>query len=247
MPVANQRGGHLFVRDMCCWEYWLNLRIFRAVNTDRPALRPIVRSIVLFSAAFAFVEASVVVYLRELYYPHGFAFPLSPIEPLHLIVELCRELATILMLIAVGWLAGATRWQKTAWFMIAFGLWDILYYVWLKVTLGWPSSLFEPDVLFLIPIPWIGPVIAPVIVSLMLIASGWLILRTEYSSGGFSPPPSAWGFAGLGTALILYTFLSDIPASLQFQVPSPYNYWIFAAGVACYGAGMVVAFRTSLR
>ncbi|GJQ21907.1 MAG: hypothetical protein HBSIN02_22620 [Bacteroidia bacterium] len=212
------------------------------MNTDqRPALRSIVRGVVLFSAAFAFVEASVVVYLRELYYPHGFAFPLSPIEPFHLIVELCREVATILMLIAAGLLAGATRWQKTAWFLIAFGLWDIFYYVWLKAVLDWPSSLTDPDVLFLIPIPWIGPVLAPVIVSLVFIAAGSLILRNEYSGVGFSPPLAAWGFAGLGTCLILYTFMSDIPASLHFQMPSPYNYWIFGAGVACYGAGMAVA------
>ncbi|MBI4417150.1 MAG: hypothetical protein HY563_00130 [Ignavibacteriales bacterium] len=213
------------------------------MTSHRADIRALVRGIVLFSVAFAFVESSVVLYLRELYYPHGFSFPLSPIEPRHLIVEVCRELATILMLIGAGWIAGTTPWQKTAWFMVSFGLWDIFYYVWLKIILDWPSSMFDWDVLFLVPVPWIGPVLAPVLISIILVTAGWLILRIELSGRRFSAPQIAWWLAGLGTVVILYSFTSDFRATLEFQMPQPYNYWLFASGVAVYAAAMIASFR----
>ncbi|MGB6122206.1 MAG: hypothetical protein WBG80_09875, partial [Bacteroidota bacterium] len=78
----------------------------------------------LFAVAFAFVESSVVVYLRTIYYPDGFTFPLRLVEEQHLIVELLRELSTILMLVAVGVIAGRRGWERFAYFMVAFGVWD---------------------------------------------------------------------------------------------------------------------------
>ena len=83
----------------------------------------------LFAIAFAFVESSVVVYLRAIYYPDGFTFPLRLIEQEHLFVEILREAATIIMLVAVGFLAGRTGWQRFGFFLICFGVWDIFYYV----------------------------------------------------------------------------------------------------------------------
>ena len=115
----------------------------------------------VFAVAFALVESSVVVYLRLLYYPEGFAFPLKPALMSHVAVEVSREVATIVMLAVVGLIAGRSRWQRFSYFMIAFGVWDIFYYVWLKIMLNWPASLLDWDVLFLIPVPWIGPVVAP--------------------------------------------------------------------------------------
>ncbi|HWP83419.1 MAG TPA: hypothetical protein VNN76_12290 [Bacteroidota bacterium] len=195
----------------------------------------------LFAITFAFVEASVVVYLRSLYYPEGFSFPLKIIPPHHLSVELARELSTIIMLVAVGILAGTTRWQKFAYFMVAFGVWDIFYYVWLKTTLDWPSSVSDWDVLFLIPIPWIGPVIAPLAISLLLIGAGVMILRIESAGVAFRPPPIAWVFSLIGTVICLYTFMQDTDASLRQVTPKPYPYWLIGVGVASYLVAIVLS------
>jgi len=94
----------------------------------------------VFGVAFAFVESSVVVYLRSLYYPEGFTFPLKMMSTSHIGVELAREAATVVMLAAVGILAGTTGWQRFGYFLVVFGVWDVFYYVWLKVILDWPSA-----------------------------------------------------------------------------------------------------------
>ncbi len=201
----------------------------------------------IFAVAFAFVEAAVVVYLRSIYYPEGFSFPLKLIPLAHLTVELARELSTMVMLGTVGVLAGSTRWSRFAFFAIAFGVWDIFYYIWLKVALDWPASLFDWDVLFLIPVPWIGPVIAPVVISFLLIAAGLMILRKESSGTTFKPGKRAWALAALGTAIILFTFVWDFDATLRFQMPQPYRYDIFLIGVACYVGALVAAGKSAGR
>jgi hypothetical protein len=196
-----------------------------------------------FAAAFAFVESSVVVYLRALYYPEGFSFPLKPIAADQLSIELVREFATMVMLAAVGFVAGSTRWSRFAFFAIAFGVWDIFYYVWLRVVLRWPVSLSEWDVLFLLPVPWIGPVIAPVLISVLLITAGWVILHKESAGTAFKPGPIAWVLSLLGTALVLYTFISDFEATLRFQMPKPYRYELFLLGVGCFVGALVSTMR----
>ncbi|MEK6754649.1 MAG: hypothetical protein AABZ02_00705 [Bacteroidota bacterium] len=190
--------------------------------------------VTLFSIAFAFVEASVVVYLQAIYYPEGFSFPLRLMSSHHIGVELSRELATVIMLAAVGILAGKSRWQKFSYFLIAFGVWDIFYYVWLKLALNWPATLFDWDILFLIPVPWIGPVIAPVLVSIVMIAGGLLMIRREEREGVFRTTRLMQLFALVGTAMILLSFLYDVDATLRFQMPKPYRYELLAAGLSCY-------------
>lgn len=199
--------------------------------------------IALFAVAFALVEAAVVVYLRALYYPDGFVFPLKLIERHHLIAELAREASTIVMLVSVGILAGRTRWQKFAHFIMAFGIWDIFYYVWLKVLLDWPATLTEWDVLFLIPIPWIGPVIAPVTIAILMIVAALGILRREASGFPYSPPIITWILGAFATAAVLFTFLRDTGATLRGELPEPFHYGVFGAGAMFYA----VAIWTSLR
>jgi hypothetical protein len=203
--------------------------------------------VALFSIAFAFVEASVVVYLRAIYYPEGFALPLKAIGNFHLGVELTREVGTMIMLATIGVLAGRTRWEKVSWFLIAFGVWDIFYYVWLKLVLDWPSSVFDWDILFLIPVPWVGPVIAPVLISLFLIIAGILIVRREQQAGVFRPPKLAWSLAVAGTVLILVSFMMDLDATLRLQLPKPYRYEFLVGGLLLYVAGMGVSFRRKPR
>lgn len=210
---------------------------------NSPALR---RAFVVaaFAIAFAWVEASVVIYLRDLYYPEGFAFPLHPIDDSRLGVELIREFATLVMLATVGILAGRTRWERFAHFAIAFGVWDVFFYGWLYAAVGWPSSLFEWDILFLLPLPWIGPVLAPVVVSLLLIAGGGMILIVERTST-FRPGPVAWSTAILGSTAILWTFMRDTEAGLHSAVPQPYHYGVFWSGAGLYAVAIAHSWKTS--
>lgn len=201
--------------------------------------------VLLFSVSFALVEAAVVVYLRSLYYPHGFSFPLEILAVNHLIVEVLREIATIVMLSTAAYLAGNARWERVAYFLVAFGAWDCFYYVWLKVILDWPSSLLDWDILFLIPIPWIGPIIAPVLVSLVFIVVGVLILLRLRNGGLIDPGlvPSLLGVGG--TAILLWSFLTDTDATLRGNMPAPYRYDLLIIGLLLYGAGFIALTRRS--
>jgi len=116
--------------------------------------------VAIFACAFAWVESAVVVYLRKIYFNGDFKFPLSivwegdkhVIDPL-IKIEFGREIATMVMLFAVGWFSGRNKFQKFCFFIIAFGIWDIFYYIWLYVMVGWPPNLMTWDLLFYIPLP----------------------------------------------------------------------------------------------
>ena len=129
--------------------------------------------VAVFAAAMAWVESAVVFYLRtminriEPYQPH----PLPLIGGLGP-AELVREAATLIMLLMVGILAGRTWRSRLGYLAIAFGVWDIFYYIFLKLLCGWPHSVLDWDILFLLPLPWWGPVLAPVSLSSRPTASG---------------------------------------------------------------------------
>ena len=143
----------------------------------------------LFAIAMGYLESAVVVYIRALYYPEGFAFPLTLISKQIMITELWREAATMVMLLGVAIVAGKSNMARFAWFIVAFGIWDIFYYVFLWVLIGWPQSLLTWDVLFFIPTTWIGPVLAPLINSLtMILLALVIILRWNRSR----PVPAGW-------------------------------------------------------
>ena len=132
--------------------------------------------VTIFGIAMAYLESAVVVYLRALMYPEGFSFPLAPADNQILITEVFREIATIIMLLGIALVSGKTFHERFAWFLYCFAVWDIFYYVFLKVLLEWPESLMTWDVLFLVPVTWVGPVITPVIASLtMILLAGFII------------------------------------------------------------------------
>lgn len=122
-----------------------------------------------FSISMGLLESAVVIYLRQAYYNDGFDFPLKAVTPAIALTELLREAATLIMLMAIGFFTGRTFSEKFAGFIYAFAIWDIFYYVFLWMLIGWPESLLTWDVLFLLPSMWTGPVIAPVITSLSMI------------------------------------------------------------------------------
>lgn len=194
----------------------------------------------IFAIGFAFIESSVVIYLRGIYYPEGFSFPLRPISSHHIAVEIARESATILVLGVVSILAGKSRWERFAFFMYGFGMWDIFYYVWLKIVANWPGSILEWDVLFLIPVPWVGPVLAPSIVAVLLIIGGCMVLKRLETTKEFKPGITAWSFSAIGAGLIIYTFVKNL--ALRYKLPVEYEWEIFSVGVLFVIVAMFSAF-----
>ena len=163
----------------------------------------------VFALAMGFFEAILVIYLRELYYPEGFEFPLNLIDPDILFFELIRELATILMLVCIGLLAGKTGLQKFGFFLFSFAVWDLFYYCGLKILIGWPDSLLTWDILFLIPITWIGPVLAPVICSFSMIYMAVLLFAGETAKKHFKLISHEWVLIISGAVIIFISFIRD--------------------------------------
>ena len=124
-------------------------------------------------------------------------------------VELVREAATLVMLVTVGMLAGRTRHARLGYTAVAFGVWDIFYYVFLRVIGDWPRSLFDWDILFLLPLPWWGPVLAPVCIALLMIVGGTLASQPTVRRPATSLTRTLWRLQGLGIALALYVFMAD--------------------------------------
>jgi hypothetical protein len=201
--------------------------------------------LLLAGGAFGFIEAAVVVYLRELAYPEGFTFPLREISTLLLRTELLRELATLTLLLA---LARATRRRalpRFAVFALSFGVWDLAYYLFLKLLLGWPAGLLDWDILFLIPAPWVSPVLAPVLVSLALIACALPILLAP-GDRSWRIGPARWVLMTLGGLLILASFLWNSAAVQAGGLPGAYPWWLFSLGMILgLGAAIPALARTT--
>ena len=221
----------------------------------------------VFAAAMGVLEAIVVVYLRELYYPAGFRFPLQPIPPKILLTEIAREICTIVMLAAVAAAVTRNAYRRFSVFLFIFGLWDIFYYVALKSFLNWPPSLLTWDILFLIPITWAGPVLAPLIVSVTMIGLGILIVHLQSRYGLVKAGSSVWILLGLGAGIITLTFVWDyarlimtggffpsirfLAENQAFQkavalyIPADYNWHAFALGEGLIIAGAAIMYRKS--
>jgi len=201
--------------------------------------------LVIYAIAMAYLESAVVVYLRALYYPNGFGFPLVAMAGPMVAIEIGREAATVVMLLGVAWLAGRDGWERFFTFSIAFGVWDIFYYVWLWVFLGWPPSLLTWDVLFLIPVPWLGPVLAPILVSLALIVSCLRLWRLKEQGRQLRFSNRLWAVAILGGGLVLLAFTIDFRSAMDLQLPAPFRWDIFGAGMAMALAALLWGTRRS--
>ena len=160
-----------------------------------------------FAVAMAFLESAVVVYLRAIYYPSGFNFPMAPIAPRIAVTELVREFATLVMLMAPGALMSKRRLDRFAWFCYSFAVWDLFYYVFLKLILGWPENLFTWDILFLLPVVWVGPVLAPCMVSIGLIILAVVLLWRKRREPNYRPASRQWVMLLAAGTMILWTFI----------------------------------------
>ena len=163
----------------------------------------------LFGIGFGFVECSVVVYLRSIYYPEGFAFPLKPITGTIAITELLREAATLVMLLSFALMAARKASERFAWFIYLFAIWDIFYYVFLKIMLGWPESWLTWDILFLLPLPWVGPVAAPLINSFTIILLAVVIISISRRGIPAGIRPQEWLMLLAGSVITILTYTLD--------------------------------------
>lgn len=193
----------------------------------------------IFAFAMAYAEAAVVVYLRRLFGIQDLMRDVPPLDPLIALVEAGREAATLLMLLAAGWAAGRTLQARLGSAFFAFGVWDILYYAWLKVLTGWPPSLLTPDMLFMIPLPWWGPVLSPVLIACLAAAGGARAVIADERGLRIRPRAAEWAALAAGTITILYAFMADalaaLPASLETLNrlrPAEFNWPLFLAGLA---------------
>jgi len=232
-------------------------------NTD--SIQKKIFFLTIFSMAMGFLEAVVVVYLRQLYYPEGFGFPLKEVIGGGLFLEYLREILTIVMLLTVSVLAGRMTYEKVSYFLYSFGVWDIFYYVGLKALLNWPSSLLTWDVLFLIPVIWIAPVLAPIVcATTMIIFSGYMLY---YQNKGYPVRINLleWSLMLLGALVILITFIWDyskiiiqgrflkrlfsLATDLHFQsivtsyIPNTYHWSFFILGEFLIFCSLIIFVR----
>jgi len=217
----------------------------------------------IFSMAFGFLESSVVVYLREIYYPEGFDFPMVPIDKDIGITEFFRELATMIMLLTAGLITGKNGPQKFGFFLYTFAVWDIFYYIWLKAILGWPPSLLTPDILFLVPAPWVGPVITPILIALEMIALSVVLAKLNPHETRIPLSLRDWSILITGAIVVIVAFIWDYaafvlerasfkaiwtlnltdPEAMKLTgqyVPEDFNWPLFLLGFLIIGLGIVL-------
>ena len=204
----------------------------------------------LFGTAFGYLEAAVVSYLRSLHEPvvqriypkraTGDLFPLLTLDQIRteapeqtrtLIVEIGREVATLAMLAAIALAVARDAGQWAAAFAIAFGTWDITFYLFLRLLLNWPASLFTWDILFLVPVPWVGPVLAPVLVSVVMIAAGSWHLRREASGNAVRIGVIEWAGMVAGAVVIVAAFTMDHRHIMAGGIPHAFNWPVFGLGL----------------
>jgi hypothetical protein len=217
--------------------------------------------LVLFAVAFGYVEAAVVAYLRSIYTPlrarfyPGAAnelFPLLSLDqlrslgPEHIVrlnIELGRELATLLMLAGVAVAATRKPREWFAAFLLCFGIWDISFYAFLKMLLSWPESWLTWDILFLVPVPWVGPVLAPILVSVSMIAAGLLLLWREYNDAPLAINGVRWALIIAGGLIILGAFVADFRNTATGGNPNAFHWGVFLIGEAMGVLAFATAFR----
>jgi hypothetical protein len=207
-------------------------------------------AVALYAVAMAYVEAAAVLYLRTIYGGIDPVGPRSPaFDPLpdFVWIEIGREAATMVMLAAVGYLAARGLAGRIGAFAIAMGVWDIFYYVFLWMFAGWPSSPLAPDVLFLIPLPWWGPVASPILVAAVIAVAGAAAMARELGDGLPRPRRAEIVAVLAGCGLCLVAFMADALVALLgrgFEAAydtrgGPFPWPMYTVGVLLGSVGLV--------
>jgi hypothetical protein len=208
----------------------------------------------LFAIAMAYFESAVVVYLRQLYNISDLMISKPWLDTQIGTIEIGREAASLVMLLAVGCLAGRKLQSRLGFSLFAFGLWDIFYYVFLKVFIGWPATVMDPDILFYIPLPWWGPVLAPVLISVLMITAGARAVINEENGMTVHAGPIESILLPAGILAMLYVFMADalkaLPATSQelgLLRPAEFNWpvFLFGFGLANFSVWLLFLKKTN--
>ena len=198
----------------------------------------------LFACAMGLLEAICVVYLRRLTMPVGTAANHPATPPGTLPIEHIRETCTLIMLFTVAWMTASNWRSRTAHFFFMFGIWDITYYVGLKWFAHWPVSWLQWDCLFLIPVPWYGPVLAPVLISSYLVLACCLFLAREHSETKVRLSLPVLALQLLGFLLWYWSFVKDSDLiQAHGYAGISYSWSLFACGLIVVVLGLWLATR----
>jgi len=219
------------------------------------SMRRLVAALFLFGISFGYVEAAVVVYLRAIYQPLRAAihpgrgsndlFPLitpqqlaatGPENTRRLVIEIVREAATMGMLASFALAVARNFHSWVAAFAVVFGIWDIAFYAFLRILIHWPPSLTTWDILFLIPLPWVGPVWSPVVVALSMILCGLIALQR-----GVRARLRDAAIILAGAVIIIVAFVWDFRNTSAGGMPNPFNWPLFLTGEIAGLIGFVSA------
>lgn len=206
-----------------------------------------IAAISIYSAAMGYVESAVVIYIRKMASGNpAQVFPLKYMEPNLGLLEIGREAATIVMLLAVGYLAGRNRLQKWMFFLYSFAIWDIFYYVILRIAIGWPSSIFDFDVLFLIPVIWISPVLSPILISFLIVVGSLTLISISERSDDVRIGILNLLIFLLGSVAVFYSFTEQVfhillsvgPKGIEHFTPTSFDWLLFTVGyfIMCLSA-----------
>ena len=221
------------------------------VSVNRPGRFDTVRNarwgtLAILALAFGIAEA-VVVHLRSFLDPEGTRFPLVAFPQRLLGPELLREAATLVVLGAAAGLAMPTPAGRLAAWLFLFGGWDLVYYGALRLLIGWPRTLADWDLLFLLPVPWLGPVYAPAAIAATMFVAGGLVLRHEATGSSFQLRPRHLALAALGAGVCIASFLHDLPPTALDALPRRYPVERLIAGLALGIAAYADAWRFNAR
>ena len=201
---------------------------------------------IVFGVAFAYIESAVVVYLRAIFHPDGFTFPLqafdiTPLGRRLLLTEVGREVATLVLIVAAAWLFGRSLQERAAWSLVIFAVWDVFYYVWLKVLLDWPASIMEWDILFLIPAIWASPVLYPVLASMAMFAFAVAILYRSAQGFALAIRYTDWLGWLASTVIIIVSFCLGGMHVMEPDYAEYFRWPLFAVG---YAVGIATCVRS---
>lgn len=191
----------------------------------------------LWGVLFGYMEAAVVVYLREIYYPEGFAFPVADIAGPIMLTELFREAATLFIMWATVSLIYRRTQSRFAAFFLLFGVWDIFYYLFLKLLLNWPESLGTWDILFLIPLPWAGPVWAPLLVSVGFVWAAVIVLKFNHQNRFIAFDRKFILLELFAATIIILSFIIPGTAVIDQDIPTHFPLYLFLSGFL-FGSGV---------
>jgi hypothetical protein len=238
-------------------------------RSEAPGTRPapcraawVLAGLYLFGIGFGFVEAAVVVDLRAILGPSvariagrssDDLFAMIPFDR-HanddptaarlMRIEVLREAATLFLLAGVGMAAGRSSIGRFSGFVMGFGVWDLTYYVFLKLLIGWPASVWTWDVLFLIPVPWAAPVLAPAIVAATMVLAGSIAIAEEAAGRPFRVSRWDWLAIIAGGVILISSFCWDWRHIVAGGVPNAFPWLVFSIGEIIGFGGFVHAWRT---